>query len=154
MLMLSCLFVLTYATCEPNKQYAQLTWARLVCVCHIKSSHSVSASWARLWWGIIGGRWAHLWRPTSCFLHNLKRQPVIILGFGANRLSIWVADVATHLVYHLRFNNASHSRMTANLGVNRALAVHVRYSSVCSRWLVHEHHLVGVVRHLATSSLM
>ena len=154
--MLSCLFVLTYATCEPNKQYAQLTCAYLVCVCHIKSSHSVSATWAGLlfWWGIVGGVRAHVCRPASRFLHHLKWQPVIILGFRADRLSIWVDVVAANWVYHLRFNHATHGRLTSNLGLNRALAVDLRYSSVCCCRLVHEHHLVWVRWYLATCPLV
>lgn len=75
------------------------------------------------------------------------------MGFRANRLSIGIA-VAVARVYHFRFNHPAHRCLPSDLRLDRTLAVDLRHGGVRRCRLVHEHHLVRVLRHLATRPLV
>ena len=59
-----------------------------------------------------------------------------------------------HTASGIRLNNASNGRLTSQFRLDGALAVDLRDGGVRGRRLVHKHHLVGVLRHLAAGALV
>ena len=129
----------------------------LPCTNHLWSVTLItSRSWYFRCWIVTSGGWAHVCSSTgrlsTWLLHDLELQPIVILCLRSDRLLSIVIAVGGRI--HIRLNHATHSCLSAYLGLNRALPVDLSNCRVRCKRRVHEHCLIRVMSQLATRSLV